>query len=166
MEKILDIITAKMQAAFQEAGYEVHPYRTLYPGDIDQHIATMDPNYDIIIASGGDGTVNIVINAMMRRGLRIPLGIIPSGTANDFATYLGFKTGDVEDVCRTIVSTEPVPIDLGLVNEDIFFINVIQVFYGISFIVKYNYHIPGYFFLWITNCEVSISFFKITIICY
>ena len=110
---------------FQEAGYEVHPYRTLYPGDIDQHIATMDPNYDIIIASGGDGTVNIVINAMMRRGLRIPLGIIPSGTANDFATYLGFKTGEVEDVCRTIVSTEPIPIDLGLVNEDIFFINVV-----------------------------------------
>ena len=95
---------------FQEGGYEVH-------------IATMDPNYDIIVASGGDGTVNIVLNAMMRRGLHIPLGIIPSGTANDFATYLGFKSGEVEDVCRTIVSTKPVDIDLGLVNDSIFFIN-------------------------------------------
>ena len=76
---------------FQEGGYEVHPFRTLHPGDIDTHIATMDPNYDIIVASGGDGTVNIVLNAMMHRGLHIPLGIIPSGTANDFATYLGFK---------------------------------------------------------------------------
>ena len=74
---------------FQEGGYEVHPFRTLHPGDIDEHIATMDPNYDVVVASGGDGTVNIVINAMMRRGLHIPLGIIPSGTANDFATYLG-----------------------------------------------------------------------------
>ena len=83
---------------FQEAGYEVHPFRTLYPGDIDNHIATMDPTYDIIVASGGDGTVNIVVNAMMRRGLHTPLGIIPSGTANDFATYLGFKSGNVEDV--------------------------------------------------------------------
>ena len=80
--------------------------------------------YDIIVASGGDGTVNIVLNAMMRRGLHIPLGIIPSGTANDFATYLGFKSGEVEDVCRTIVSTKPVDIDLGLVNDSIFFINV------------------------------------------
>jgi YegS/Rv2252/BmrU family lipid kinase len=61
---------------------------------------------------------------MMRRGLHIPLGIIPSGTANDFATYLGFKSGEVEDVCRTIVSTKPVDIDLGLVNDSIFFINV------------------------------------------
>ena len=110
---------------FQEGGYEVHPFRTLHPGDIDEHIATMDPNYDIVVASGGDGTVNIVINALMRRGLHIPLGIIPSGTANDFATYLGFKTGEVEDVCKTIVSTEPVPVDLGLVNDDIFFINVV-----------------------------------------
>lgn len=109
---------------FQEGGYEVHPFRTLHPGDIDTHIATMDPNYDIIVASGGDGTVNIVLNAMMRRGLHIPLGIIPSGTANDFAIYLGFKSGEVEDVCRTIVSTKPVDIDLGLVNDSIFFINV------------------------------------------
>lgn len=84
----------------------------------------MDPNYDIIVASGGDGTVNIVLNAMMRRGLHIPLGTFPSGTANDFATYLGFKSGEVEDVCRTIVSTKPVDIDLGLVNDSIFFINV------------------------------------------
>lgn len=109
---------------FQEGGYEVHPFRTLHPGDIEDHIAHMDPNYDIVVASGGDGTVNIVINALMRRGLHIPLGIIPSGTANDFATYLGFKSGQVEDVCKTIVSTKPVDIDLGLVNGSIFFINV------------------------------------------
>ena len=112
-------------AVFQEGGYEVHPFRTLHPGDIDEHIAQMDPDYDVVVASGGDGTVNIVINALMRRGLRIPLGIIPSGTANDFATYLGFKSGNVEDVCRTIVSTEPVDIDLGLVNDEIYFINVV-----------------------------------------
>lgn len=109
---------------FQEGGYEVHPFRTLHPGDIENHIAHMDPDYDIVVASGGDGTVNIVINALMRRGLHIPLGIIPSGTANDFATYLGFKSGQVEDVCKTIVSTKPVDIDLGLVNGSTFFINV------------------------------------------
>ncbi len=109
---------------FQEGGYEVHPFRTLNPGDIDKHIAEMDSDYDIVVASGGDGTVNIVLNALMRRGLHIPLGIIPSGTANDFATYLGFKSGRVEDCCKIIVSTEPVDIDLGLVNHEIFFINV------------------------------------------
>lgn len=111
-------------AIFQEGGYDVHIFRTLYPGDIDEHIARMDGDYDVVVASGGDGTVNIVVNALLRRGLRIPLGIIPSGTANDFATYLGFKSGNVEEVCRTIISTQPVDIDLGLVNDSIFFINV------------------------------------------
>ena len=110
---------------FQEGGYEVHPFRTLKPGDIDRHIMELDESYyDIIVASGGDGTVNIVLNAMMRRGLKIPLGIIPSGTANDFATYLGLKSGNVEDCCHTIVNTKPVAIDLGLVNNTTYFINV------------------------------------------
>lgn len=109
---------------FQEAGYEVHPFRTLKPGDIGEHIAQMEDIYDIIVASGGDGTMNIVINAMSKRGLNRPLGIIPSGTANDFATYLGLKTGKVEDACRTIISTEPVEIDLGIVNDEVYFINV------------------------------------------
>lgn len=109
---------------FQENGYEVHLFRTLYPGDIEAHIAEMDDIYDIIVASGGDGTVNIVLNAMLHRGLKTPLGIIPSGTANDFATFLGLKSGKVEESCQTIVSTKPVPIDLGLVNDEIYFINV------------------------------------------
>ncbi len=109
---------------FQEGGYEVHPYRTIREGDIERHIIEeMSEDYDLIVASGGDGTVNIVVNAMMQRGLAIPLGIIPSGTANDFATYLGLKSGDVEDSCRTIVSTEPKRIDLGLANGR-YFINV------------------------------------------
>lgn len=109
---------------FQEAGYEVHPYRTMIPGDIDAHIAQMDRDYDIVVASGGDGTVNIVLNALMHNHLQIPLGIIPSGTANDFATFLGLKTGDVADACHAIVENEAQLIDIGVVNDDIYFINV------------------------------------------
>ena len=90
-------------SVFQEGGYEVHPFRSIRPGDIAAHIAQMDENYDIVVVSGGDGTVNIVINALMNRGLRIPLGIIPSGTANDFATFLGLKTGDVPKIGRAHV---------------------------------------------------------------
>lgn len=111
-------------AIFQEGGYEVHPFRTIREGDIAAHIAQMQEDYDIIVASGGDGTVNIVLNAMMRRGLKVPLGIIPSGTANDFATFLGFKSGQVEECCRTIVNQKPFPVDIGLVNNETYFINV------------------------------------------
>ena len=109
---------------FQESGFEVHPFRSMAEGDVAKHIAEMPDDYDVIVASGGDGTVNIVLNAMMRREMNIPLGIIPSGTANDFATYLGFKSGQVEECCRAIANTKPVPIDLGLVNDKTYFINV------------------------------------------
>ncbi|WP_304508838.1 YegS/Rv2252/BmrU family lipid kinase [Anaerotignum sp.] len=109
---------------FQHGGYEVHPFRSMAEGDIAKHIKEMPDDYDVIVASGGDGTVNIVINAMMSRKMNIPLGIIPSGTANDFATYLGFKSGQVEEACYAIVNTKPVAIDLGLVNDKTYFINV------------------------------------------
>lgn len=110
---------------FQENGYEVHLFRSQKEGDIDKHVINMEPNYyDIIVASGGDGTVNIVINALMRAGHRIPLGIIPSGTANDFATFLGLKVGKVEEACHVIMDTEPKDIDLGVVNDTEYFINV------------------------------------------
>lgn len=109
---------------FQEAGYEVHLFRTQKKGDIQSHISEMDESYDVIVVSGGDGTVNLVVNALMKRGLRIPMGIIPSGTANDFAGFLGLKQGKVDDSCRIIASTEPKDIDIGVVNDSIYFINV------------------------------------------
>ena len=109
---------------FQEGGYEVHLFRTQKKGDIQRHILEMDENYDVIVISGGDGTVNIAVNALMQRGLHIPMGIIPSGTANDFASFLGLKSGKVEDSCRIIASTEPKDIDIGVVNDSIYFINV------------------------------------------
>lgn len=108
---------------FQEAGYEVHIFRTLNKGDIDEHISNMDDNYDIIVVSGGDGSINLVVSAMMKRGLAIPLGIIPSGTANDFASYLNLHSNNIEECCKVIVNSNPVSIDVGRANDQ-YFINV------------------------------------------
>lgn len=109
---------------FQKNNYEVHLFRCMDGYSIDDHVKSMDEDYDIIVASGGDGTVNLVLNAIMKRGLDIPIGIIPSGTANDFATFLGFKSRKIEECCRIIMETKPTPCDLGLVNKEAYFINV------------------------------------------
>lgn len=109
---------------FQDNGYEVHPYRGMKDYSIEDHIKEMDKIYDIIVVSGGDGTVNLVINSLMKYGFNVPIGIIPSGTANDFATFLGFKTGKVEECCNAIMNNEPIDCDLGLVNDESYFINV------------------------------------------
>jgi diacylglycerol kinase (ATP) len=109
---------------FQANGYEVHLFRIQKKGDVEEHIQQMDADYDIIVVSGGDGTINIVVNSLMRKGARIPLGIIPSGTANDFASFLGLKSGKVEEACQIIMETEPRNIDVGIVNGTDYFVNV------------------------------------------
>lgn len=108
---------------FQEGGYDVHIFRTSSSDSIEKHIREMSPDYDVIVVSGGDGTVNLVVNGLMNRGLSIPLGIIPSGTANDFASFLNIKKDDLEACCRTIIETQPKKIDIGMVNGR-YFINV------------------------------------------
>lgn len=107
---------------FQSSGYNVSVFRTCEKGDIEKHIETMSDDYDVIVVSGGDGTVNIVLNALLKRSLSIPIGIIPSGTANDFAKFLGLSS-DIEKNCKIIMESKPKKIDVGMVNEQ-FFINV------------------------------------------
>lgn len=108
---------------FQKGGYDVHVFRSIEFGDIEKHISAMEKDYDVVVVSGGDGTVNLVLNALIKNGLDIPMGIIPSGTANDFATFLHLPNNDVSKCCHFIIDTEPKRIDIGNVNEK-YFINV------------------------------------------
>lgn len=111
----------------QKADYEVHLFRSSKKGDIENHINYIGlalPNfYDAIVISGGDGSINIVINAIMKNNLaHIPLGIIPSGTANDFASFLKIPK-DIGEACSIITNNNITPVDVGLCNEK-YFINV------------------------------------------
>ena len=74
---------------FQQAGYDVHIFRSMEPGDIDERLSQAGPGeYDTIVIAGGDGSINIVVNSIMKYGLKSKLGVIPAGTANDFASFL------------------------------------------------------------------------------
>lgn len=75
-----------------------------------------------VVVSGGDGTVNYVVNRMKARGLNPRLGVIPSGTANDFAHALGMSNDPVK-AARQIVSGEVRQVDCGSVNG-LRFVNV------------------------------------------
>jgi lipid kinase YegS len=85
-----------------------------------------------IIAGGGDGTINAVANALIGDGSESPaaeLGILPLGTANDFARGCGLPVDDL-DACLEIACTrEARPIDVGCVNKR-FFINVASAGFG------------------------------------
>jgi YegS/Rv2252/BmrU family lipid kinase len=110
-------------AVFQSAGFETHLFRSARKGDIETHIAEM-PNsfYDAVVVSGGDGTVNIALNALLKNKHDAPLGIIPSGTANDFARAGGIPASPA-DAAELIAHGSALPSDVGLVGDK-YFLNV------------------------------------------
>jgi len=100
---------------FRDAGYETQAHRTVAPGDIELCVAGLPKDYyDAIAVSGGDGTLNIAVNAMIRHGLNIPLLIIPTGTANDFASALKIPK-DIKEAAA-LINNAPAHYDAGVVN--------------------------------------------------
>ena len=108
--------------AFQRRGILVVFYRTRREGNEAFIPFVREVNPDGLLVAGGDGTVNEIVNLMMKGNLDLPLGIIGSGTSNDFATYLGVNT-DLEAYLDTIASGRTRRVDLGLMDGT-YFINV------------------------------------------
>ena len=74
-----------------------------------------------VIAAGGDGTLHAVINWLKRNDFDLPVGIIDSGTSNDFAAHLQL---DAEKFFDAVANNRTRPVDLGLANGKDYFINV------------------------------------------
>ncbi|MGV3025693.1 YegS/Rv2252/BmrU family lipid kinase [Clostridium thermobutyricum] len=107
----------------QKAGYIICPYRIERGQNIEDAFDLIDKHYEYILVAGGDGTVDSVVNIMMKKNINLPLGILPVGTANDFGKLLDIPA-DVEEACKRIVSTvEPRSIDIGKINDK-YFVNV------------------------------------------
>ena len=71
---------------FVKADYEIVIYPTQRYKDAYQKVKHLPDGYDLVVCSGGDGTLDEVVTGMMKRKERIPIGYIPTGTTNDFAT--------------------------------------------------------------------------------
>lgn len=76
-------------------------------------------DYDMVVCSGGDGTLNEVINGIIQSGTEIPIGYIPSGSTNDFASTLGLSK-DIEKATSDIIKARPYPIDIGKFDDRFF----------------------------------------------
>ena len=102
----------------------------LHPIEFGKNPFDGNEDVELAIIAGGDGTVNYVVNAMMHKGLSVTLGIIPAGTANDFAGALGMST-DVVEAAQQIVGGVIEEIDCGKVEHiesekesSIYFVNI------------------------------------------
>lgn len=106
---------------FVKAGYEVTVYPTQCYHDTYQRLSSLKEGYDMVVCSGGDGTLDEAVTAMMGlpKEQRIPIGYIPTGTTNDFASSLQLSK-DVLKAAHTAVHGEKFPCDVGRFNDDIF----------------------------------------------
>ena len=98
---------------------------TQAPGEaIEIAEAAVHEGYDVVVAAGGDGTINEVINGILRAtpdGPTLPFGILPLGSANDFNKLAGLPDS-VTEAFEVILAGKTRPIDAGRVN-DRYFIN-------------------------------------------
>ncbi len=78
--------------------------------------------YSLIMAAGGDGTINICANAMINNEIDLPLAILPAGTANDFAYYFNIPS-NIKSSIDIAMSGNYTYADVGRVNGK-YFINV------------------------------------------
>ncbi|KUO49099.1 MAG: hypothetical protein APF76_10390 [Desulfitibacter sp. BRH_c19] len=107
----------------QKNGYQVVVHRTSQNDEIDIILHNYKNCIDTIVAAGGDGTIHKVVNGIFKAGITdIPLGIIPVGTSNDIANYLGIPTNFIGAI-DVIGKRKVERIDIGETNG-IYFVNV------------------------------------------
>ena len=82
-------IVSDVIGRFSETGYEVTAFRASSKNSAEQFIKDTPKDTYAVVVLGGDGTLNKVVNFMMKYDIRVPIGIIPAGTSNDFANHLG-----------------------------------------------------------------------------
>ena len=112
--QLLDIVDTMVKA-----DYEVTIYPTQCAGDAKEKVEAYAGNYDLVVCSGGDGTLDEVVTGMMQCKAKVPLGYIPAGSTNDFASSLGIPK-DMEKAAEAAVTGKPFPCDVGLFNGDYF----------------------------------------------
>lgn len=104
-------------------GYTINKFETKKKYDaLNETLKTCKEDWDIIIVSGGDGTVNEVAKGIANSEMKIPVGILASGTVNDFANYMKIPK-DVNEFFKMIKKGETIDVDLGKLGDE-YFVNV------------------------------------------
>ena len=110
---------ADILSIFNRAGYTVITHMTAGPGDGARVVQQLAPQMDLVVCCGGDGTFNEVVNGILRSGADTPIGYIPAGSTNDFATSLRLPT-NVLQAAQQIVEGQPQRYDVGQFGDRYF----------------------------------------------
>ncbi|QER67091.1 diacylglycerol kinase [Paucilactobacillus nenjiangensis] len=112
-------------ATYEQAGYETSAYATVPAPDSTEAEArrAAKDGFDLIVAAGGDGTINEVVNGIAGLRRRPMMAIIPAGTTNDYARALGIPRDDPVGAAKVILKNKTLKMDIGRAGKK-YFINI------------------------------------------
>ena len=110
---------SEILAVFNQANYEVTTYMTSGTGDAFKIAKERSEGMDVVVCCGGDGTLNETMSGLLDAGRDIPIGYIPAGSTNDFASSLKLSLNPVQ-AAKDIVEGEPVAYDAGRFGDRYF----------------------------------------------
>lgn len=123
---------------FSDAGYEMTVHPTRGEKDAARQIEALPDGYELVVCSGGDGTIDEVVQGMMHREEKIPIGYIPSGTVNDFARSLKIPR-DMLKAAKVAVDGVDFPCDMGTFNQEHFvYIAAFGIFTDVAYSTNQN----------------------------
>ncbi len=108
---------------FAKRGYRVETYVTQEALDARRKAITRGRSADLIVCSGGDGTLNEVVSGMMELKRLPVLGYIPAGSTNDYAASLGLPRR-IENAARLAAEGKASPVDVGKFGDDRYFVYI------------------------------------------
>lgn len=100
---------------FAADGYDVTCHPTQARLDCMETVSEQAGLYDMVVVSGGDGTLNEAVNGYMQAGCTKPMGYIPFGSTNDFSHSTGIPIQPLK-AAQTVIDCEPMLCDLGCFN--------------------------------------------------
>lgn len=121
---------------FAQAGIELEEASTSEHENAAELVARRADHVDVAIIGGGDGTLNAAAAGLVYTGL--PLGVLPLGTANDFARTLGLPSDPVE-AAKVIANGKQALVDVGEVNGHLFF-NVASIGFSAELAAELTEH--------------------------
>lgn len=132
--RLMDIIDI-----LADRGYEVTVCPTKGKGDAFRAVKEKKKRYELVVCSGGDGTLNEVVAGMMESDKKIPIGYIPAGSTNDFARSLGLPKNMLQ-AAGVAVGGQKFACDIGMFGQSTFvYVAAFGVFTDVSYETPQRY---------------------------
>ena len=116
-----------------KADYEVTVYPTQSRGDAKRLMRERDKCYELVVCSGGDGTLDEIVTGMVQSGFKTTIGYIPAGSTNDFAKSLKIPS-TMKKAAEIVAQGNVFSCDIGRFNKDIFvYVAAFGIFTEVSY---------------------------------